>query len=373
MGSRELTVLALLLVGCWAPGPPETPERVATFECVRCHETSWASAPEERDCHGCHSDIQAGAYDTWRWDPEHVAKWKSTIRHFDDVPSLIAAERFERDWLVGFLQAPHDLRPVLEEEMPRMPIDASEAEALADALGARDRDGVVTGDALRGRALFGAKGCGACHAFTGVELPEVASPGVEVTSRMLELAPDLRWARDRLDPATMERWLADPTAVKADAAMPDLELSPSERADLVAYVVKTPLGPVPERTVPARLPPLDREVTWDEVYERVFGKTCRHCHSDGAAGDSGPGNEGGFGFAGRGLDLSSEAAAIRGGHSGSVLDASDGDAELVERLWARHAEVAGQPTDRVGMPLALPPVAPADIQLVETWIRQRGN
>jgi mono/diheme cytochrome c family protein len=339
---------------------------VARYECVRCHETAWAAAPADRDCRGCHTDIQAGAYDTWRYDAEHVARWKQTIRHYVDVPSLHAADRFERDWLVSFLQAPHDLRPGLEEAMPRMPIDREAAFALADALGARDRDGVVSGDAGRGRALFGEKGCGTCHAFSGVDVPAASPPPVAVEPRAVKLAPDLRWARNRLDPETMERWLADPKAVKADAAMPRVPLSPEERADLVAFVATSPLGPEPEGAVPARLPPLERQVAWEEVWDRVFGKTCRHCHSDGAAGDSGPGNEGGFGFAGKGLDLSSEASAAQ------HVQASGGD-ELVARLWARYAEGAGQPTDRVGMPLGLPPLGPTDIQLLESWVRQQAN
>jgi hypothetical protein len=40
-------------------------------------------------------------------------------------------------------------------------------------------------------------------------------------------------------------------------------------------------------------------------------------------------------------------------------------------LLARHEELAGRPSDEVrGMPLGLPPVALADIQVVDTWIAQ---
>src|SRR5204863_2860150 len=61
-----------------------------------------------------------------------------------------------------------------------------------------------------------------------------------------------------------------------------------------------------QRAKPARLPLLDRKVTFKEVDEKVFHRTCWHCHSepDYAIGDGGPGNSGGLGFKPRGLNLS---------------------------------------------------------------------
>lgn len=363
-----IPALLASLSGCG----PGVPEPIARFECNRCHtSTSFAQAPDAKNCRGCHQDVLDGAYDTWRYDPAHVAGWKANLKHFVDVPTLTGADRFERSWLIAFLQEPHDLRPQLEESMPRMPIGPREAEALADALGATDRNGAVTGDARRGRALFAAKGCGACHAFTGAELPPPQAPAVPVDARALALAPDLRHTRRRLDPTVVERWLADPSTVKADAVMPRVRTTPAERADLVAALFETPLATQPRPAIPKRLPLLERQVTWDEVWERVFSRTCRHCHADGVAGDAGPGNTGGFGHPGKRLDLGSEQAVRHGKDGVSVLDPRD-DAPLLKHLWARHAEVAGQPVAGVlGMPLGLPPVPAEDLQLLETWIRQQ--
>ena len=59
---------------------------------------------------------------------------------------------------------------------------------------------------------------------------------------------------------------------------------------------------------------LDREVTWDEVYEEVLGFVCVHCHMapESNNGDGGPGNDGGLGFAGVKLDLETYAGVKRG-------------------------------------------------------------
>lgn len=118
---------------------------------------------------------------------------------------------------------------------------------------------------------------------------------------------------------------------------------------------------------------------WDEVERAVFRATCWHCHAraDLALGDGGPGNSGGFGFAPRGLDLSSFEGALAGGLDNhgerrSVLAARpDGPPLLVERLLARQREERGGPRPDVrGMPLGLPALSPRAVQLVETWIAQ---
>jgi hypothetical protein len=113
-------------------------------------------------------------------------------------------------------------------------------------------------------------------------------------------------------------------------------------------------------------------VTWEEVDREVFHEVCRHCHADPVpvGGDGGPGNTGGFGFVGAGLDLSSYEALIRGGRHDPLARLPDGTPRLVAHLWARHLEVAGRPSELLGMPLGLPPLPPDRIALVEAWIRQ---
>ena len=42
---------------------------------------------------------------------------------------------------------------------------------------------------------------------------------------------------------------------------------------------------------------------------------------------------------------------------------------MLANFWARHREVAGQPSNAIrGMPLGLPPLPPEQIRLVESWI-----
>jgi hypothetical protein len=161
--------------------------------------------------------------------------------------------------------------------------------------------------------------------------------------------------------------------------MPSSGLAPPDARDLAAFILTTPLAPAPVKTVPARLPVLERKVGFEEVMERVLGKTCRHCHSDPdvSLGDGGPGNTGGFGFAPRRLNVASYSGIAAGlldkqGERASVFaKLSDGTPRLIAAMMARYAEEAGKPNPEVrGMPLGLPPIALEDIQVVESWIAQ---
>jgi hypothetical protein len=201
----------------------------------------------------------------------------------------------------------------------------------------------------------------------------------ERLSRAIRLAPDLRFARDRLLPGYLVRWLEKPSAVDPTALMPDIPLTPDDARDIAAYLLRAPLAS-PERPSFTRLPVLARPVLYAEVKERVFRKTCWHCHADPdyAIGDGGPGNTGGFGFAPKGINLAEHEAILAGfvdetGNRRSLfeLPARKTQGRLVEAMLARHAEQAGTPVAGVrGMPLGLPALPAEDIQLVESWIAQ---
>ncbi len=198
------------------------------------------------------------------------------------------------------------------------------------------------------------------------------------TPRDRALAPDLRFARERLVPGNVAAYLLDPKSVKPDAAMPKLQLSAEEASDLATFVLQAPLADVRPADAPRRLPVLERAVGYDEVASRVLHKICWHCHSqpDYARGDGGPGNTGGFGFTARRLDLSSyESIAsgyvdLRGERRSLFSKAPDGEPMLLSVLLARQREAAGVAGEPRGMPLGLPPLPPEDIQLIETWISQ---
>jgi cytochrome c2 len=366
--------------------------RMIEFECSRCHDgADLPAAAPDKQCVQCHRDILAGAKPGPTVGID--ARWRARVGAFDEAPSLQATgARLRRAWLVDFLQHPHDLRPQLTPTMPRLPLTGADARDIAsylvpteDPTKERAEDAaLLEGASLeRGRRLLVNKACGACHAMTGV--PEFAGAPfppevrIEDRARAVRLAPDLRYARDRMTATKLARWLREPKRIKPDTAMPPLALTADEARDLTAYLMTTPLAPLPARSVPQRLPDLLRPVTYDEVRDKIFQRTCWHCHSnsDRELGDTGPGNAGGFGFPPRRLDLSEYAGLFAGavddrGERHSVFSPMpDGTPRLIAALVARQREEAGDDSAPLrGMPLGLPALTPEEIQLVSTWIAQ---
>jgi hypothetical protein len=153
----------------------------------------------------------------------------------------------------------------------------------------------------------------------------------------------------------------------------------AEVKDLAGYILTAEVSATPTKAKLVRLPVLTRKVSFKEVDEKVFHRTCWHCHSepDYAIGDGGPGNSGGFGFKPRGLNLSAydgiAAGFIDDKNERQSVFAKDKEEvpRLVRALMARYDEEAGAATGTVrGMPLGYDPVSPEEIQLVDTWIAQ---
>ena len=357
---------------------------VQKFECNRCHDgTGFEAAPLEKHCTSCHDQIALGKF---RAPADKLAKWKKNVGHMREVPSLVSAgKRLRPEWVVAFLQEPRDLRPHMSPTMPRLAITPAQAGDIAAYLlreTSKPAQPALKGDAAQGRLLFEQKSCGTCHGFGGVaELGTRPDPelGSDRDRRAVRLAPDLRHARERLLPAQLVAWLLDPSGIKPGTLMPVSGLSPQDAAHLSAFILETPLAPARAPSIPARLPVLERKVGFEEVMDRVLGKTCRHCHSDPdvSLGDGGPGNTGGFGFAPRRLNVATYSGISAGlldqrGERQSVFaKLADGTPRLVAAMLARYSELAGKPNPEVrGMPLGLPPIPIEDIQLVESWIAQ---
>ena len=362
--------------------------RVEHFQCHRCHDgTDLPSPPQEKHCVHCHQAILANTFEA----PEPVlAKWRAHLTHLLELPTLShAGARFERSWMIRYLQEPHDLRPRLPEQMPRLAISPEDAEAIAAHLmpqqhAPQDAARVaLEGDAARGERLIQDKGCMSCHSFTGAKplqaqpLPVTLSP--EALARGMKLATDLRLARERVRPGALAPWIKDPRALKPDTTMPTLPMTDQDARDLATFILTTPLAPLAPAPPIERLPLLERPVAWAEVEREVFRFICWHCHSEGdyVGGDGGPGNTGGFGFAPRKLSLSDYSAVSRGllDAQGKRVSAFTPDEQgvplLVRAMMARHHEVAGRPVPGLrGMPLGLPPMSLEKIQLVESWIAQ---
>jgi cytochrome c2 len=373
-----------LLVACSserAPTPPppaklrvDAGDLFVKFECTRCHDIpAIADAPRDKHCVRCHQQIHDGSFAA---APEHLATWRNRITSMRWAPSLAAADRLRRAYIRDFLLAPHDVRPGLPAEMPRLPLSPEDAARLAAHLSPDDDGTLAAGDSAKGEQLYRGLGCARCHRFTGATVDDPAMhAGGRAQSKPEEwaLAPDLRRARERIRPGVLAAWIAAPRG-----AMPKLGVTPDGARDLAVFIATTPLAPPPSRATVTRLPLLERPVLWAEVETKVFRNLCWHCHAvpDYARGDGGPGNSGGFGYKPRGLDVSSYA----GISSGSLDDAGeprsifaklpDGTPRVVAHLLARHAEAAGTYGPIVGMPLGLPPLPLEEIQLIDSWISQ---
>ncbi len=359
---------------------------VAKLECNRCHELADVGPPVlDKDCVRCHQQIHAGTYKASR---SSLTKWQKTIIHFRDTPSLAnVGGRLRRGFIEQFLLDPKDMRPHMDTSMPRLDISAEEARDIATYVTAGSipakpfsLDGA---SADRGGAVFEAKGCRQCHEYTGAPRAVLPAglPAVEGTGdrRAHSLAPDLRYARERMNVGEIARWIEDPKAIDPNTAMPKTPMTTEEIRDVAAYLVSANLAAKVDKPIPTRLPVLSRRVTYEEVERRVFRNTCWHCHAepDYAIGDGGPGNTGGFGFKPRGLNLAEYEGIQAGyvddkGERRSIFSAMpDGTPRLVYALLARYREEAGQRDPVVrGMPMGLPSVTPEEIQLVETWIAQ---
>jgi mono/diheme cytochrome c family protein len=387
--------------------PPSAAQRaagaalVAAGECSRCHAVTGlpgvAAAPRDLSCAGCHAWIHATADDPAArarerrrfptWD-----RYVNNVRSFLALPDLgLAAARLDRRWLARYLRAPYDVRPGLPEEMIRTAFTEEQAEAVAAwlvttararvELSAAGRAAAAVAvsarpaDVAAGEALYGRLGCAACHALGA----RPAVPG-------LPAAPDLAHARDRMRPADIAALIADPAAFGIEERMPRYELTAAEAARLRDFLLAAPMPARPVAAGEPDLPLLARPVSYQEVRERVLGAICVHCHMDPArnAEGGGPGNTGGLTYAGAGLDLETweglRRGSLRGGRRVSVLAAppEGGEPTLIARLRARSLEhgreqagasavVAG---GAPGMPLGLPPLAAADLQLVRSWVAQ---
>ena len=383
--------LALLVSTCRrapqrAPPPRQRPPAalvaegralVRRFECVRCHEIDGIAPPSTaEDCLGCHRVVHAGTFPARR---EDIDLWRANLVNLVDAPSLRGLEtRTRASWIEHFLQHPTDLRPQLRATMPRLAVTASQAQAIAAFLTARDdvpgllRRMPDRALVARGRALFHARACDGCHVFRDVERTMPAPAETDAT----RLAPDLSVTRMRARPDTLAAWIRDPARMKPGTPMPTLGVTDDEAQALASYVWFAPLRGAPERAVPPMLPLLARRVTWDEVAGRVFLRTCRHCHADTslALGDGGPGNTGGFGFAPRRLELATYAGAMSGvwreGERRSVFEPdASGMPRIIHALRARQLEEIGVVEEGVrGMPLGHPAVSAEQLQLVASWI-----
>jgi cytochrome c oxidase subunit 2 len=83
----------------------------------------------------------------------------------------------------------------------------------------------------QGRLVFEAKGCTGCHTVTGFSRGQVGPNLTHLYSRQT-----FAGAMFDLNVENLRRWLRNPPAVKPGARMPNLELTPQEITQLIAYL-----------------------------------------------------------------------------------------------------------------------------------------
>jgi mono/diheme cytochrome c family protein len=160
----------------------------------------------ERNCIGCHV-IEGIGGDLVRLAPEPSLG-----------PPLLTPEgaRVQRDWLRGFLRQPRTIRPWLSVRMPTFAWNDSDLDRAteyfweispqADAA----KPAASGAPAAAGKELFDLLKCQQCHVLGTV-------PKDQPTAN---LAPDLRMAHDRLQPAWILAWLRNPSAILPGTRMP---------------------------------------------------------------------------------------------------------------------------------------------------------
>jgi len=124
------------------------------------------------------------------------------------------------DSLVAFVMNWEDRALAEGAAAPELPAD--------QAVGLDITQTLPTGDAARGRTLAeGTLGCAACHTFGNADLGTKPAD-LEKNKSTTQLAPNLRFARERMEPETIIAWILDPPGMKPGTVMPKLMIS---RAD----------------------------------------------------------------------------------------------------------------------------------------------
>ncbi|MCO4743162.1 MAG: c-type cytochrome [Proteobacteria bacterium] len=354
------------------PVPPQTTAFVEG-SCALCHAVPGLPAePRTTSCTDCHIWIKAVASDPRKREKAKEIfplweRYEKNVHSYLEVPNLEAAmARLEPEWVRGYLQDPHDLRPNLDESMPRFALSEATLDSIEQAFEQARVDVEPTPKPRRknveaGEALFTSAGCAACHSL-----------GPHHTSVSLPMAPDLAHTRARMDPDVAVAWIANPKAVSEHATMPALGLDQDQAVLLRDYIWLARLDWESSQVTQAVIEPTTQPVTWEDVESRVFGRICAHCHMNPELnqGRAGPGNAGGFGYAPTGIELETYEGVVAA--IDAIPDALQRRRDEADRDWVKPGSAPRVLTrpDQPGMPLGHPPIPDEDISLVLGWIDQ---
>ncbi|MBI3077332.1 MAG: c-type cytochrome [Deltaproteobacteria bacterium] len=233
------------------PGPFKVPGRHAAGKLSGAPVLALGRAlARQAGCSGCH-EMGPG------WPDEPTGP---------DLTRLTSKVRFP--WLVRWIERPRSQAP--RPFCPTFGFTRGQAEAIGAALWSQSQAVPVSlpatitrqGDPERGKALFRQARCVSCHALEG---------------KGGDLGPDLGRVGDKLTPAWLHAWVAEPRQILPGARCPRFRFTDGERADLITYLLdelRDPEQPVP---APARPPVLDPgQITQGRLLVREAG--CPGCH-----------------------------------------------------------------------------------------------
>ncbi|MEM9073727.1 MAG: cytochrome c [Myxococcota bacterium] len=389
-------------------------EALVRHECNRCHTIDDIEPAGRADhCTSCHQWIKGLTpghrhYEmlSTRYGEDTLLRYQRNIEHFQQVPNLTGvAKRLSPRWIHEFIGDPYDLRPAMDENMVRTHMSDADRLAIARYFAAVAQVADPAGEAPsvpearpsaerveRGKQLFLTRGCTTCHTFGNLETGRTAAD-LQAAGFAAQLAPNLRFARDRMSREVMVAWIEEPSLLAEGTLMPDMQLTHDEANAVTDFLrhAEPPLGATP--SVRSVEPPaaVERPVGWAEVKERLLGRICVHCHMNDHERDRGPGNEGGFGWPGNRLAMRTYETLVYGavdpesGERYSVLQPREGHTHppVVEVMMTRRNE---ERRDRVepfhdsprpahvneepGMPMGLPSIPDDEVALLRAWIAQ---
>jgi len=373
-------------------------------QCTRCHTIDDISGgPRPLHCTSCHEFLKGlkPADKQYKEIATHygeaiMVRYQKNIWHLRQVPNLtLAGKRLRPSWIAQFLEEPFDLRPVMTESMIRHKLGPSEIRSVARYFAAvadvpyESEDPKTKIDPARvhaGSVLLVDKGCGRCHTFGNVPLGSSRAQ-LEASYDVALLAPNLRFTRERMTRDVLEKWIVNPQSIVAHATMPAQQVTPEDASKIADFIEHGDpnLAEPPDARMPG-VTPSSSHPTWEDVKSRVIGRICVHCHMNDYEKDKGPGNKGGFGYAGDSLAFRTYESLVFGMETdhgrASVLVPQNGEpyAPIVMAMLRRRVEASRDQVaafedherphfgEKLGMPLGLPSMTDEEIGLVERWI-----
>ncbi len=164
----------------------------------------------------------------------------------------LEGSKVNRAWLYAFLKNPYSMRRTITIAMPSFNFPDDQARFMSEyisavfadrQIGAAWAEGQKKADAARGKALFDAKGCIACHQVHG----KGGDVGPSFTTQVPEF-PQGTWVGDKLRPEWVYQWVKDPQSLVSDTVDPNLGLSDQEALDLTKYVMSLKNPAIPKKT-----------------------------------------------------------------------------------------------------------------------------